>query len=244
MSEVASSSRPPPSVATLSGRIPDVRTPVVFSWSAGKDSAFGLWTLLRDPAYEVRALLTTITEGYDRVSMSGVREELLDRQADALDLPVIKVRIPPACPNEVYEQRMASTLAAENLLGIDHVAFADLFLEDVRAYREERLGWVGKHGLFPLWGRDTSELARQMVSSGFRAVVVCVDPRAFDPSFAGRDFDSEFLDDLPDGADPCGENGEFHTFVWDAPMYREPIACRTGEVVTRDGFVFCDVLPV
>jgi diphthamide synthase (EF-2-diphthine--ammonia ligase) len=170
MSGVASSARPPLSVATLSGRFLDLRIPVVFSWSAGKDSAFGLWTLLQDPAYEVRGLLTTVTEGYDRVSMSGAREELLDRQADALVLPVIKVRIPPVCPNEVYEQRMASTLAAETFLGIDHVAFADLFLEDVRAYREERLGWAGKHGVFPLWGRDTSELAREMVASGFRAV--------------------------------------------------------------------------
>jgi uncharacterized protein (TIGR00290 family) len=220
-----------------------VGIPVVFSWSAGKDSAFGLWILLKDPAYEVRALLTTVTDGYDRVSMSGVREELLDRQADALALPVMKVRIPPACPNELYEQRMATTLAEEAFLSIDHVAFADLFLEDVRAYREERLGRAGKHGVFPLWARDTSELAREMVASSFRAVVVCVDPRTLDPSFAGRDFDSKFLDDLPDGADPCGENGEFHTFVWDAPMYREPIPCRTGEVVTRDGFVFCDVLP-
>jgi uncharacterized protein (TIGR00290 family) len=224
-------------------RILDVGIPLVFSWSAGKDSAFGLWTLLRDPAYEVRALLTTITEGHDRVSMSGVREELLDRQADALAMPVIKVRIPPVCPNEVYERRMASTLATEAFLGIDHIAFADLFLEDVRAHREERLGLVGKHGVFPLWDRDTSALAREMVASGFRAVVVCVDPRTLDRSFVGRDFNSEFLDDLPDGADPCGENGEFHTFVWDAPMYREPIPCRTGEVVTRDGFVFSDVVP-
>lgn len=134
---------------------------MVFSWSAGKDSAFGLWTLLGDPDYEVRALLTTVTEGYRRVSMSGVREVLLDRQAEALGLPVVKVRIPPACPNEVYEQRMASTLAAEAFLGIDHVAFANLFLEDVRAYREERLGWAGKHGVFPLWaGTPQSLLAR------------------------------------------------------------------------------------
>jgi uncharacterized protein (TIGR00290 family) len=217
--------------------------PVVFSWSAGKDSAFGLWTLLRDPAYEVRALLTVLTEGYDRVSMSGVREELLDRQADALALPVIKVRIPRYCPNEVYERTMADTLASETFLGIDHVAFADLFLEDVRAHREERLGLTGKHGVFPLWNQDTSALARAMVESGFRAMVVCVDSHALDRSFAGRDFDSQFLDDLPDGADPCGEKGEFHTFVWDAPMYREPIACRTGDVVTRNGFVFCDVIP-
>jgi len=220
-----------------------VPTPLLFSWSAGKDSAFGLWMLLRDPTYEVRALLTTITEGYDRVSMSGVREELLDRQAEVLEIPLVKVRIPPACPNELYEQRMASTLAAEALAGIDHVAFSDLFLEDVRAYREERLGWAGKHGVFPLWGRDTADLAREMLDSGFRAIVVCLDPRALDPSFAGRGFDSDFLDSLPEGVDPCGENGEFHTFVWDAPMYREPIPCQSGEVVTRDGFVFCDVFP-
>jgi uncharacterized protein (TIGR00290 family) len=220
-----------------------VPTPVVFSWSAGKDSAFGLWTLLRDQAYEVRALLTTLTEGYDRVSMSGVREELLDRQTEVLGLPVIKVRIPPGCTNEQYEQQMASALAAEGFQGIEHVAYSDLFLEDVRAYREERLRWAGKHGVFPLWGRDTAELAREMVAAGFRAIVVCVDPRALNPSFASRAFDLEFLADLPEGVDPCGENGEFHTFVWDAPMYRAPIQCRIGQLVTRDGFAFCDVVP-
>jgi uncharacterized protein (TIGR00290 family) len=220
-----------------------VPIPVTFSWSAGKDSAFGLWTLLRDSAYEIRVLLTTVTEGYERVSMSGVREELLNRQAEVLGLPLVKVKIPPDCPNELYEERMNAALTSEALGEIDHVAFSDLFLEDVRAYREERLGWAGKQGVFPLWGRDTSELAREMVAAGFRAVVVCVDPRVLDSSFAGRDFDSEFLDELPDGVDPCGENGEFHTFVWDAPMYRAPIPCRTGEVLTRDGFVFCDVLP-
>lgn len=224
------------------GRMASCRPLFVFSWSAGKDSAFGLWTLLRDPAYEVRALLTTITETFDRVSMSGVREELLDRQADVLGLPVIKVRIPPKCSNDLYEQRMASTLAAEEFQGIDHVAFADLFLEDVRAYREERLARVGKHAVFPLWGRDTRELAEEMVETGFRALVVCVDPQAIDPSSAGRAFDRRFLADLPPEVDPCGENGEFHTFVWDAPMYRQSIACRTGDVVTRDGFVYCDVL--
>lgn len=221
-----------------------VGTPVVFSWSAGKDSAFGLWTLARDPAWEVRALLTTVTEGYGRVSMSGVREELLDRQAQVLGLPLVKVRIPPACPNGVYDRRMAEALASEPLRGIDHVAFSDLFLEDVRAYREERLARAGKRGLFPLWGRDTAALARDIIASRFRALVVCVDPRALDPSFAGRAFDGAFLADLPEGVDPCGERGEFHTFVWDGPMYREPIRCRTGEVVTREGFVFCDVLPV
>ena len=217
--------------------------PVVFSWSAGKDSAFGLWTLLRDPSYDVRFLLTTITDGYDRVSMSGVREELLDRQVEALGLPVIKVRIPPACVNEVYEQRMAAALDSPELSDIRHAAFSDLFLEDVRAYREERLGRAGWTGMFPLWERDTAALAREMVASGFRAILVCVDPRALDPSFAGRAFDLELLADLPPDVDPCGENGEFHTFVWDAPMYRDPIAHEVGEVVTREGFVYCDVLP-
>ena len=218
-------------------------TPVVFSWSAGKDSAFGLWTLLRDPDWEVRALLTTITEGYDRVSISGVREVLLDRQAEVLDLPLVKVWIPPACPNEVYEHRMASALTAESLRGVDHVAFSDLFLSDVRSYREERLAVAGKQGAFPLWGRDTAHLAREIVASGFRAVVVCVDPQVLSPTLAGRPFNLEFLDDLPDGVDPCGENGEFHTFVHDGPGFAAPLDVRLGEVVERDGFVFADVLP-
>lgn len=218
-------------------------TPVAFSWSAGKDSAFGLWTILRDPGYEVRALLTTVTDGYDRVSISGVREELLDRQASALQLPLIKVRIPPACTTEEYEQGLATALAGEEFDGVEHLAFGDLFLEDVRAHREEHLTLAGKHGLFPLWGEDTKALARDMTANGFRSLVVCVDPQALDASFVGREFDSSFLGDLPWGVDPCGENGEFHTFVWAAPMYRSPIPCRTGEVVIRDGFVFCDVLP-
>jgi uncharacterized protein (TIGR00290 family) len=217
--------------------------PVVFSWSAGKDSAFGLWTLLRDPAYEVHALLTTITDGYGRVSISGVREELLDRQATALDLPVIKVRIPPGCTNQVYEERWATTFAGSEFGAVEHVAFGDLYLEDVRAYREERLSLVGKRGLFPLWGSDTTALARDMSAAGFRALVTCVDPNALDASFVGREFDGSFVADLPITVDPCGENGEFHTFVWAAPMYRDPIPCRTGEVVTRDGFTFCDVVP-
>ena len=225
------------------GTIGVMSTPVAFSWSAGKDSAFGLWTVLRDPQYEVCALLTTITEGYDRVSISGVREELVDRQAAVLQLPLIKVRIPPACPTEEYEERLATALAGDELDGIERVAFGDLFLEDVRAHREEHLSLVGKHGLFPLWGQDTKALARDMIANGFRALVVCVDPQALDASFAGRAFDSTFLHDLPTGVDPCGENGEFHTFVWAAPMYRSPIPCRAGEMVIRDVFAFCDVIP-
>lgn len=218
-------------------------TSVVVSWSAGKDSAFALWTLLRDPAYEVRALLTTITDGYDRVSISGVREELLDRQASALQLPVVKVRIPPQCTNDVYEARWAAAISGNVFDDVQHVAFGDLFLQDVRAYREQQLGVLGKRGLFPLWGRDTAALAHDMTSSGLRALVVCVDPNVLDPSFAGRAFDSSFISDLPGGVDPCGENGEFHTFAWAGPMYGSPIACCPGEVVTRDGFIFSDVLP-
>ena len=217
-------------------------TPVVFSWSAGKDSAFGLWTLLRDPGFEVRALLTTLTEGYDRVSISGVREELLEHQARMIGLPLVKVWIPPACPNAVYEERMAQALAAEPLRSVRHVAFGDLYLADVRAYREGRLAVAGKAAVFPLWGRDTAALAREMIASGFRATVVCLDPRILPASFAGRAFDERLLADLPEGVDPCGERGEFHTFVWDAPMYSAPIPCRIGGLVTRDSFVFCDVL--
>ncbi|HEY6470681.1 MAG TPA: ATP-binding protein [Candidatus Dormibacteraeota bacterium] len=220
-----------------------VVTPVVFSWSAGKDSAFGLWMLLRNPAYEVRALLTTITDEHNRVSISGVREELLDRQALALGLPIIKVRIPPACTNEIYDERMARALASDAFEGVDHLAFGDLFLEDVRAYREERLGQAGMHGVFPLWGVDTTVLAKRMIGEVFRATVVCVDLERLDPSFAGRQFGDELCSDLPDGVDLCGENGEFHTFVSAAPMFRGPIACRTGEVVVRGGFAFCDVIP-
>jgi uncharacterized protein (TIGR00290 family) len=218
-----------------------IAAPLVYSWSAGKDSAFGLWTLLRDPAYEVRALLTTITETYDRVSISGVRESLLDAQAEMLNLPLIKVRIPPACPNDLYEQRMASALAGREFEGIGHVAFSDLFLEDVRAYREDRLAQADKDCVFPLWHRDTAQLAQDIIAQGFRAIVVCLDPRVMDPSFAGRAFDLAFLADLADDVDPCGENGEFHTFVWDAPMYQQLIPCTTGDAVTRDGFVYCDV---
>ena len=213
------------------------------AWSGGKDSALALWAL-REEEVMPAALLTTVTEEYERVSMHGVRRSLVRRQAAATGLPLVEIEIPPGCSNEVYESRMASTIASAEFDGIDHVAFADLFLEDIRAYREGQLAEVGKQGIFPIWGRDTAVLAREMIASGLRAIVVCVDPRALDRSFAGRAFDEGLLADLPEGIDPCGEKGEFHTFVHDGPLFRAPIPCRTGEIVTRDGFFFCDVVPV
>jgi uncharacterized protein (TIGR00290 family) len=176
--------------------------------------------------------------------MHGVRRELLARQAQALGIHLVEVVIPPACLNEVYEARMAEAFAWEPLAGVEAVASGDLFLEDVRAYREQRLAAGGKRGLFPLWGRDTTALAEEFLEAGFEATLVCVDPRALDPSFAGRRYDARLLADLPPGVDPCGENGEFHTFVSAGPILAEPIACERGEIVERDGFVFCDLIPV
>ena len=189
------------------------------------------------------ALLTTITEGYERVSMHGVRRELLRRQAAAACVPLVEVTIPPDCVNTVYEERMAEVFSVPPLDGIGAMASGDLFLEDVRAYREERLAAAGKDALFPLWGRDTHTLAREFVEAGFEAIVCCLDPRKLDPSFAGRSFNAALLADLPDGVDPCGERGEFHTFVHTGPVLTEPVAVNVGEVVERDGFVFCDLVP-
>jgi uncharacterized protein (TIGR00290 family) len=211
------------------------------SWSGGKDSALALWALRREQL-EPEALITTITDAYDRVSMHGVRRELLARQAEALGLPLVEVVIPPACVIEIYEARMAEAFAAAPLSGIEAVAFGDLFLEDVRAYREERLAAAGKRGLFPLWGRDTAGLAREFLDAGFEARLVCVDSHVLDPSFAGRRYDERLLAELPPSVDPCGENGEFHTFVHVGPIFATPIACKRGGVVERDGFVFCDLL--
>jgi uncharacterized protein (TIGR00290 family) len=212
------------------------------SWSGGKDSALALWRLRREQREPV-ALITTVTESYERISMHGVRRVLVARQAEVLGIPLVEVRIPPVCVNEVYEGRMAEAFGSAPLSGLDAVAFGDLFLEDVRAYREERLARIGKRSLFPLWGQDTAAVARQFVDQGFEAILVCVDPRALDPTFAGRCYDERLLAELPPGVDPCGENGEFHTFVHAGPIFAEPIACETGEIVERDGFVFCDVTP-
>ncbi len=214
------------------------------SWSGGKDSALALHALRSGRGAGPNALITTVTADYRRISMHGVRRELLLAQAQSVGLPLVEVEIPAACSNDVYEQRMGQALAEAPLLEAETVAFGDLFLADIRAYREERLARVGKRAVFPLWGRDTGELARDFIAAGFEAVLVCVDPTKLDPSFAGRRYDGKLLAELPSDVDPCGENGEFHTFVHAGPVFGEPIGCEVGETVQRDGFVFCDVLAV
>jgi uncharacterized protein (TIGR00290 family) len=213
------------------------------AWSSGKDSAWALHEIRRGGGLEVVGLLTTVTSEFGRVSMHAVRERLLDLQAAAAGLPCRKVKIPWPCPNEAYEAEMARALDSARAEGVTHVAFGDLFLEDVRAYREAKLAGSGIAPAFPLWGRDTARLAREMLDGGLRATLTCVDPRALDPSFAGRAFDARLLAALPPGVDPCGERGEFHTFAWDGPMFAAPVPTAPGEVVRRDGFVFADLLP-
>ena len=193
--------------------------------------------------HRVTALLTTVTEEYDRISMHGVRRVLLERQAESIGLPLHAVLIPPQCINATYELRMKQALSEHLARGVKSVAFGDIFLEDLRVYREENLARIGMHALFPIWKRDTRELARDFLRLGFQAIAVCVDPRVLDSSFAGRVLDESFFADLPPGVDPCGENGEFHTFVFDGPVFRTPIRFATGEKVLRDGFWFCDLLP-
>ncbi|MBX5477095.1 MAG: diphthine--ammonia ligase [Clostridia bacterium] len=214
----------------------------VVAWSGGKDSSLALWEARRQ-GWPVAGLLTTVTQPYDRISMHGVRAALLAAQADALGLPCTRVEIPSNCTNEMYEERMGQALARLREAGVDGVVFGDLFLKDIRAYRERQMEGSGLCPHFPLWGRDTTALAREFLAAGFRAVVVTVDPNRLAPSFAGREYDEAFLADLPAGVDPCGENGEFHTFVYDGPIFRRRIAVHRGGVVERDGFVFADLLP-
>lgn len=201
-----------------------------------------LHALLQQEEFRVTGLLTTVTEWFERVSMHGVRRELLRRQAESIGLPLQEVRIPPQCVNLIYEARMEQAMRAAFEQGVRRVAFGDIFLEDLRVYREKNLAKAGMEALFPIWKRDTRELARTFVNLGFRARTVCVDPRVLDRSFAGRELDDSFFHDLPANADPCGENGEFHTFVYDGPVFKKPVKCRTGEVVERDSFIFCDLL--
>jgi uncharacterized protein (TIGR00290 family) len=214
----------------------------VVSWSSGKDSAWALHEIRRAGALEVVGLLTTVTSEFARVSMHAVREELLDLQAASLGLPCRKVRIPWPCPNETYEAEMARVLADVRAAGVTRIVFGDLFLADIRAYREEKLAGSGVEPVFPLWGRDTIRLAREMLDGGLCATITCVDPRQLDGAFAGRDFDAALLAELPPGVDPCGERGEFHTFAWAGPMFARPVPVTRGEVVTREGFVFADLM--
>jgi uncharacterized protein (TIGR00290 family) len=215
----------------------------VVSWSSGKDSAWLVHTLRSSmPEYEVCALLTTINQDADRVAMHAVRTEVLEAQARALGLPLWKVPIPSPCPNEIYERAMGEAVARAVAEGFTHVAFGDLFLEDVRRYREDKLAGSGLTPIFPLFGSDTDVLARTMIASGLRARITCLNPKHIDRSFAGREFDAQLLEDLPEGVDRCAERGEFHTCAYAGPMFSTPIAITTGIVVERDGFVFTDLV--
>ena len=216
--------------------------PILFCWSGGKDSALALYALLQEKV-PIAALLTTVTETYDRISMHGVRRELLALQAESIGLPLHEVRIPPLCVNPIYEARMEEALRIHCAAGVRSVAFGDIFLQDLRAYREKNLSRIGMTALFPIWKRDTRDLIHQFHTDGFRAIAVCVDPKVLDPSFAGRELDEFFFRDLPADVDPCGENGEFHTFVFVGPIFRRPIPFTRGGVVGRDGFIYCDLLP-
>ncbi len=212
------------------------------SWSSGKDSAWSLEVVRRQGEFEVEALLTTVNAEYHRVAMHAVRESLLRAQAESTGLPLVTVPIPNPCPNAAYEEAMAAAVRRAHGEGITHIIFGDLFLEDIRRYREEKLAGSGIEPVFPLWGLETRQLAHDMVAGGLRALLTCVDPRKLDSSFAGRLFDGGLLADLPPGVDPCGENGEFHTLAYEGPMFRTPIAVEPGVVVERDGFVFADAI--
>ena len=216
---------------------------VIVSWSGGKDSCMALHEIQKSNTYEVAALLTTITRDYDRISIHGVRRTLLERQAESLGIPLRKVYISKAASNHEYESRIEEALLDYRGQGIDTVVFGDLFLEDIKEYRDRFLAGLSMQAIYPIWNKDTSLLIREFIESGFKAVVTCVDPKALDGSFAGRTIDEQFLNDLPASVDPCGENGEFHSFVFDGPIFREPVNLIAGETIERDGFCFCDFSP-
>ena len=216
---------------------------VLLSWSSGKDSVWALHLLRQQPDIKVVALLTSFNSAADRVAMHAVRRALVDAQAARTELPQWSVDLPWPCSNAEYEERMRGVCQRAFAEGITAVAFGDLFLQDIRDYRERQLLGTGLQSLFPVWEIPTAQLARDMIAAGVKAKITCVDPAQVDRSFAGRDFDQALLDSLPDGVDPCGENGEFHTFVYDAPVFSRPIEVRMGEIVERDGFVFADVIP-
>jgi uncharacterized protein (TIGR00290 family) len=220
-----------------------VKEPVAFCWSGGKDSALALFELRNSADYEVVSLLTTLTRDFERISMHGVRRELLLRQAAAVGLPVDEVWITQGASNAEYESEMGRKLESYRARGIGTVAFGDIFLEDLREYRERNLAKLGMRAIFPIWKRDTRELIDTFLAHGFRSITCCIDTRKLDDSFVGREIDRRFLDELPDGVDPCGENGEFHSYACAGPLFDSDISVRRGEIVRKDSFLFCDLLP-
>jgi uncharacterized protein (TIGR00290 family) len=219
------------------------RVKALIAWSSGKDSAWALHEARRANEFDIAGAVTTVTDTFGRVSMHGVREELLLAQLEAAELPAIVVRIPYPCPNEIYEQKMAAAMADAKARGITHIIFGDLYLQDVRAYREKNLAGTGITPVFPLWQRPTDQLARDMIAGGLETYLSTVDLKKLPASFAGRKFDSDLLADFPLGIDPCGENGEFHSFVSAGPMLKRKIPVRVGETIERDGFAYADLLP-
>jgi uncharacterized protein (TIGR00290 family) len=217
----------------------------ILAWSGGKDSTMALYEVKRANSLEISALLTTLTEGYDRISMHGVRRIFLEKQAASLGMLLEKVFIPINSTNEIYETRMNEKLLEYKNKGITTTVFGDIFLEDLRKYREENLSKINMHGIFPLWKNDTAKLGEKFIDLGFKAVVTCIDSHALDKEFAGREYNKQFLKDLPSKVDPCGENGEFHTFVYDGPIFRKAVNYKLGEITLRENrFYFCDLVPV
>ncbi len=218
---------------------------VIFCWSGGKESAVALYEIQKSKNYRIISLLTTVTEDYDRVSMHGVRRILLQQQAESLCLPLDKIFISKSSSNEEYESKMQATLTEYLKSGIQSVVFGDIFLEDLKKYREQNLSKIGMRAIFPIWKRDTAKLSRKFIDLGFKAIITCVDSKLLDKEFVGREFDKHFLSQLPVEVDPCGENGEFHSFVYDGPIFKKRILCRRGEVILRDNrFYYCDLMPV
>ena len=221
-----------------------MRKNILISWSGGKDSSLALYEIQKSRDYEVAALITTITSDYDRVSMHGLRTILLDEQASSSNIPLEKIFISKNASNDEYESRLKEVLLKYKQLGIRDVVFGDLFLEEIKKYREDLLGKIGMECVFPIWKRDTVKLAKRFIELGFKAITVCVDSNVLGKEFAGREFDEHFLDDLPKAIDPCGENGEFHTFVYAGPVFNTPISHELGEIVLKDErFYYCDILP-
>lgn len=221
-----------------------MREKILLSWSGGKDSAVALYELKRQDAFEITALITSITDDFNRVSMHGVRKDLIQKQAESIGIKLDIFLLSKDATNEEYERRMEELLLRYKSMGVSTVAFGDIFLEDLRNYREKNLSRIGMKGIFPLWGIDSLSLAYRFIGIGFKAVITCVDSSMLDGIFVGREYDRSFLDELPHGVDPCGENGEFHTFVYDGPIFKEKIPFKIGDVILRNNrFYFCDLIP-